>query len=49
MLVNLVEQFKRPKNLSVPQKGIVMYNDDPRRLGRIKCVVSGLKYTIKVS
>jgi hypothetical protein len=42
MLLNLTESFKTPRNFQAPQRGIVVYNDDPRRLGRVKCVIAGL-------
>lgn len=42
MLINLSEHFKTPRNLSQPQKGIVVANNDPRNLGRVKCVVANL-------
>jgi len=46
MLVNLVEQFKRPKNLSVPQKGIVMYNDEQQNLDRL---VASLPFPLAIA
>jgi len=42
MLVNFVEQMSRVDNLSYPHKGIVVFNQDPKKLGRIKCEVFGL-------
>jgi len=42
MLLNITENFKAPKNLRYPQKGVVVDNNDPKKLGRVKCVVAGL-------
>jgi len=42
MFLNLSEEFKSPRNYQNPQRGIVVANDDPRRLGRVKCVIAGL-------
>jgi len=44
MLINLIEQIKKTKatNLAVPQKGIVVDNDDDKKLGRVKCWIEEL-------
>jgi hypothetical protein len=42
MISNMTQNFKTPQNFALPQKGIVVLNDDPRRLGRVKCVIAGL-------
>lgn len=42
MLVNFLEQACKVDNLAIPQKGIVMDNQDPKKLGRVKCMVRGL-------
>ena len=42
MLVNFLEQVCKVDNLAIPHRGIVMDNNDPKRVGRVKCVVSGL-------
>jgi hypothetical protein len=36
------EDPKLPNNLSVPQKGKVVKNDDPLKLGRLKCYIKGI-------
>lgn len=42
MLIKLNEQFLRKNNLSLPQKGIVVDNRDPKGLGRVKATVGGI-------
>jgi len=42
MLVNFLEQVCKVDNLAIPHRGVVMDNNDPKRVGRVKCVVSGL-------
>lgn len=42
MLVNFIEQVCKVNNLALPQRGIVVYNKDPKKLGRVKCIVDGL-------
>jgi|LSQX01.3.fsa_nt_gb hypothetical protein len=42
MLVNFLEQVSKVDNLSLPHKGIVVDNIDPKKLGRLKCIVKGL-------
>lgn len=42
MLISLVEYLKPAKALTRPHKGIVVDNEDPDKLGRVKCSVAGL-------
>lgn len=42
MFLRLVEWLKQPSNLSVPHRGIVKDNNDPKKLGRVKCVIPDL-------
>lgn len=42
MLVKFADHLKAPKSLSRPHKGVVVDNEDPRKLGRVKCTVKNL-------
>ena len=42
MLIKLFEQLKKAKPLTIPYKGVVVSNTDPKQLGRVKCFVEGL-------
>lgn len=42
MLVKLVDHVKKLNNLKVPHRGRVIFNNDPQKLGRIKCQVKGI-------
>lgn len=42
MFLKYIEWLDKQNNLKVPQVGIVKDNDDPKKLGRIKCVIQGL-------
>jgi len=37
-----MEFLKKEANLNVPYRGIVVVNDDPREIGRVKCIIQGL-------
>lgn len=39
MLLKLIEHLKRDNIHLFPQKGVVVDNDDPKKLGRIKCTI----------
>lgn len=42
MLVSLAEHLKPVRALTKPHKGIVVDNEDPKKLGRVKVQISGL-------
>lgn len=42
MLVKLPDYVKKLDNLKVPHRGRVILNNDPNKLGRIKCQVKGI-------
>lgn len=42
MLISLAEHMKPIKALSRPHKGIVLANNDPKKLGRVKVQIEGL-------
>ena len=42
MLISLKDTFKRSNTLEVPQKGIVVDNNDPLKLDRVRCRVDGI-------
>lgn len=42
MLISLAETMKPVRALSRPHKGIVVDNEDPKKLGRVKVQISGL-------
>lgn len=42
MLIRILEHLKPQNLLRYPAKGIVVYNNDPKKLGRIKCHIEGL-------
>jgi hypothetical protein len=42
MLFNFKEHARQKSNLSKPYKGIVVDRNDPKKLGRVKCIVTGL-------
>lgn len=42
MFFRLAEFLKPVDNLKQPQKGKVINNDDPKKLGRIKCTIKGI-------
>lgn len=42
MLIKPVDFMKRNDILSVPQRGIVVDNNDPKKIGRVKCTIPGL-------
>lgn len=42
MLLKLIDSIKKTKNLKFPQKGIVVSNNDPKKLGRVKATVKGV-------
>lgn len=39
MFVKLTEVVTKSDNLTVPHKGLVVDNNDPRKLGRVKCII----------
>jgi len=42
MLIRLSEHMVPVKGLSKPLKGIVVDNEDPKKLGRVKCTIAGI-------
>jgi hypothetical protein len=42
MLLKMVDFLKKQDVYSVPMKGIVVANDDPKKLGRVKCTIQGM-------
>lgn len=42
MLAKYSDYAKKTDNLRVPHRGKVVFNDDPKKLGRIKCQIKGL-------
>lgn len=42
MLINFAEHFKPMKLLSKPYKAVVVDNIDPKKLGRLKCEITGV-------
>ena len=42
MLIKLADHFRPNRDMRYPHKGIVVDNQDPRRLGRVKCLIEGL-------
>lgn len=45
MLFKLVELIKKTDNLLLPHKGIVVDNNDPKKLNRVRCIIKGLLET----
>ena len=42
MLIKLADHFRPNRDMRYPHKGIVVDRQDPRRLGRVKCLIAGL-------
>lgn len=42
MLINITDYIKRSSVLNTPYKGVVVDNNDPKKLGRVKCNIEGL-------
>lgn len=42
MFVRLVDEFRAIDQLRYPHRGVVKDNDDPLKLGRVKCLIQGL-------
>lgn len=42
MLIKLIEHLHKGGNLRIPHKGTVIFNNDPRKLGRVKVVIDDL-------
>jgi len=42
MLITLTDHFKPTRDLNYPHKGVVVDNEDPLRMGRVKCSIDGL-------
>jgi hypothetical protein len=42
MLIRLADHFRPNRDMRYPHKGIVVDNQDPLRLGRVKCLIAGL-------
>jgi prefoldin subunit 5 len=42
MLIKVSDYIKKLDNLKVPHRGRVIFNEDPNKLGRIKCQVKGI-------
>ncbi len=39
MLLKLIEHLRKDNIHKFPQKGVVVFNEDPKRLGRVKCYI----------
>jgi len=42
MLISLLNTLKSTNNLKREHRGVVVYNEDPLQLGRVKCTVEGI-------
>lgn len=42
MLFKLNEIIKKTNNLMLPHKGVVVFNNDPKKLNRVKCTIEGI-------
>lgn len=41
MIIKPLEHLKKVDNLKMTHKGIVVFNNDPKKLGRVKCTIKG--------